>query len=266
MISQMESSTFLLLAVITGVLALAARRMAATPLSRRFLRNFPLSILRQFWEWNAAISGGLLLGFLVTQYFFQAYTVISDSMSPTLKIGDVFLAKKWARRIRVPFSRRKLFSRHAVERGFIGVFDRIPFNAHKCVQQGAFGVRFVKRIAALPGDIVVIRRGCLIINGEPDINSPHSSHCGKDSSLSAPPIDPQPNYQTAWTSGCLSQLLNKFPIEDFGPVIVPPNNYFIFSDNRKRLDSRFMGAIPSDLLAGQAWLIVWPPSRWGIIR
>ncbi len=89
----------------------------------------------------------------------------------------------------------------------------------------------------LPGDIVELRRGELFVNGE---------------EVSEPYLDPRVDTRA------------------YGPVTVPDGMLFVLGDNRLRSgDSRLtpeqggVGFVPEDKVIGQAFVIVWPPSRWG---
>jgi signal peptidase I len=47
--------------------------------------------------------------------------------------------------------------------------------------------------------------------------------------------------------------------------IIPGNSYFVLGDNRNySSDSRGGWVVPRQNIVGEAWLITWPPSAWGL--
>lgn len=94
---------------------------------------------------------------------------------------------------------------------------------------------YVKRVVAVGGDIVEVRDNVLYINGQPQ-----------------PPA---------------SYLPPGVVYSDFGPIKVPPNNYFMMGDNRNNsADSRVWGTLDRKLIIGKAVLVYWPLNHIGLIR
>ena len=92
--------------------------------------------------------------------------VPSGSMVPSLLPGDLVWVNKLAYDLKIPFTTRHLATWGAPLRGDIAVF-----------YSPADGIRLVKRVIGLPGDVVEARGDRLWINGEPLAYAP----------LSAPP-------------------------------------------------------------------------------
>jgi signal peptidase I len=96
---------------------------------------------------------------------------------------------------------------------------------------------FIKRVIGLPGEIVEIRNHRVYVDNR---------------------RIPEPYLTAAARSS----------MPDFGPVQVPGDALFVMGDNRPHSnDSRAgLGFIPLDKVVGEAFLIVWPPSRAGWVR
>lgn len=103
----------------------------------------------------------IFLCFLVGMLFIRSavadwYGVPSSSMYPTLLVGDRILSNRLAYDVKLPFTNIVLHHVGDPERGDIVTFI-----------SPADGVRLVKRVIGVPGDIVEIRDEQLIINGTP---------------------------------------------------------------------------------------------------
>ncbi len=95
------------------------------------------------------------------------------------------------------------------------------------------GTPLVKRVIGLPGDEVAIRGYQVYINGE----------------LLNEPYLPEGTYT----------------LED-STWQVPEGYYFVMGDNRlESSDSRRWGLLPGHLIIGKAWVIYWPPAKWGAV-
>jgi signal peptidase I len=60
----------------------------------------------------------------------------------------------------------------------------------------------------------------------------------------------------------------RYGFGSFGPYVVPPGEVFVLGDNRPNSnDSRHWGSgLPQERIVGKAWLSIWPPETWAIIR
>ncbi len=93
---------------------------------------------------------------------------------------------------------------------------------------------YIKRVIGLPGDTVEVIGDTILINGE-ELPQPYDHNA-----------NPEGTY--------------------FGPLVVPDGTIFVMGDNRPRSsDSRAIGPIDESLLRGQAWLRVWPLSKFGFV-
>ena len=160
-----------------------------------------------------AVAFVLVFG-VIKPFVVEAFRVPSESMVPTLEVRDRFLANKFVYRFTEP------------ERGDIVVFESVEPNA-----SGEFDT-LVKRVVGLPGDVIEVRGGSLLVNGEPR-DEPYLN------------IDAVVDINAP-----------------YGPKEVPEGTFFALGDNRgNSLDSRFYGPVPMENLKGEAFVRFWPISR-----
>jgi signal peptidase I len=94
-------------------------------------------------------------------------------------------------------------------------------------------------VIGLPGETVELRQKKVYIDGEP-LDEPYVHF------LLAP-------------SGSEHHEVTSFDVrERYGPVTVPPDQYFVMGDNRDNSqDSRYWGFLPRAYVKGQALVIYW---------
>ncbi len=110
-----------------------------------------------FFEYAKIIVIALVISLLVRTYVAEARVIPSESMLPTIKIGDRLIIDKIFYEIK---------GSKDVQRGDIVVFDPPP------AARSNDGIPFIKRVIGLPGETVSVKKGTVYINGEP-LNEPY---------------------------------------------------------------------------------------------
>ena len=191
--------------------------------------------LREFWrEWVKPLLIAVAILAPLRSVVADWNDVPSGSMRPTILVGDRILVNKLAYDLKVPFSTIRLSTWSDPQRGDIIVF-RSP----------ADGKRLVKRVAAVPGDVIEMRNDRLFLNGQP------ASYAASDAiaSESALVFDETVAGRTHPVMICPS----KPALRSFGPVRVPAGRYFAMGDNRDNsFDSRYFGLVSRDVIVGRA--------------
>jgi signal peptidase I len=165
----------------------------------------------------------------------------SGSMRPTLLEGDVVLVNRVAYDLKVPLTDISLVHLGEPARG-----DVVTFTSP------ADGERLIKRIVGLPGDTIEMRDEVLYVNGSPQRYSQER--------FVEERVEPD-----TWTEAVrVTESLGRRPHQvqflpevdakrNFGPLVVPPGQYFMLGDNRDNsADSRYIGFVPRKLLIGRA--------------
>ncbi|MGH9033896.1 MAG: signal peptidase I, partial [Acidimicrobiia bacterium] len=166
-------------------------------------------------EWVLLIGGALLIAFLIKTFLFQAFYIPSESMTPTLKVGDRVLVNKLSYKL------------HDVNRGDIVVFEAPD-------DEGTPGVKdLVKRVVGLPGETVELRDGQVFIDNKP---------------LDEPYLAPDDTRQTVPTQDFAGKCE---PPVSRTTCVVPADSYLVFGDNRNESkDGRVFGPIKESDIIG----------------
>jgi signal peptidase I len=184
-----------------------------------------------------AVALGLALG--IQAFLVKPYRIPSESMVPTLEIGQRVLVNRIGERFGDP-KVGEIVVFHPPTGAELGneCGGGPPPQGQVCNRptQDRADVNFIKRIVAGPGDKLRIDAGQVILNGERQDES-FAEPCGGG-------------------EGC------DFPRE----VTIPADHYFMMGDNRGSSDdSRFWGPVPKDWIIGEAFATYWPPSRIGLL-
>jgi len=178
------------------------------------------------WLVEAAIIVvvALVVAVLLRTFVVQTFYIPSQSMQPTLQVGDRILVDKLS------------YHLHGVGRGDIVVFGRPPLEEQTC--SGPLVNDLVKRVVGLPGETISLHDGTVYINGK---------------ALHEPWL---PTGDTTTPGpGAASFSLEK-------PFRVPAAEYFLMGANRSAsCDSRYWGPVPRSLLVGKVVVRIWPLTR-----
>ena len=170
-------------------------------------------ILRGAVEWLIAIAFAALLFFMVRSFLFRVAHVTGNSMEPTLSHGDMVVLNRLS----------SIFTSPRV-----GDIVAFPFPE----DPSEF---YIKRVIAMPGDIVDLQSGIFKINGQ-----------------------------------ALDDDFSREPTVSFGdiafPITVEEGRFFVLGDNRNgSMDSRFssVGNVPARDMVGRVAMRVYPFNRLG---
>jgi signal peptidase I len=179
----------------------------------------------------------LAVAILVKTFVIQAFYIPSESMVPTLEVGDRVFVSKF------------MFDGGDVARGDVIVFEN-PNPGELPDRSGISSVLhwlgegiglaqpenedFIKRVIGLPGETIEIKENVVYIEGEP-LDEPYLTEEARSSN------------------------------GDLEPTTVPDGEVFVMGDNRgNSADSRYgLGTVPLDRVIGKAFVLIWPPSHVG---
>lgn len=150
-----------------------------------------------------------LLMFLVIRFAVQNFNIEGTSMEPSLHNTELILVDKWS----------YLF--HAPDRGDVIVFVAPPDPTQD----------YIKRIVAVPGDVLTIHDTTVIVDGV-TLNEPYVAQKNQG---------------------------NPYAFNHINNLVIPPNDYFVLGDNRNgSSDSRNWGFVSRAKIVGRAALVYWP--------
>ena len=179
-----------------------------------FGKKIENKLINNIIEWLLSIALAILVFLVVRTFVFRVAQVTGNSMEPTLAHGDMVLLNRF----------NYFFSSPRV--GDIVAFPPYEDDPSRF---------YIKRIIALPGDVVNLVDNAFVINGV-----------------------------------VLDDDFSHEPIISFGDMVFPLEveygRFFVLGDNRNgSMDSRFanVGTVPAEVMVGRVSLRIWPRDRLG---
>src|SRR5438876_728678 len=189
--------------------------------------SFKKSIVREYFE---SIVIAVILALFIRTFVVQAFKIPTGSMEENLLIGDHLLVNKFVFGPSATGLERAVLPMGSLHRRDVIVF-KYPVEPDR---------DFIKRVIGLPGETVELRAKKVYINGQP-LDEPYVHF-----------LEPIATASEFHESTSIDVR------EKYGPVTVPPDEYFVMGDNRDNSqDSRYWGFLPRDYIKGKALIIYW---------
>ncbi|UCB47024.1 MAG: signal peptidase I [Spirochaetota bacterium] len=218
---------------------------------------------KKFLENIETVGFAILIAIVIRTFVVENYMVPTESMYPTIEIGDRLFAYKFFYGAKIPFTDKRLPPIRPPRRGdivvFLAPFYETPGIAVQLFEPAIHLLSlgfitidpqpkfYVKRVIGVPGDEIEIIGKQVYVNG---------------------------SQQEAWwpeyhsDSRIIPEGRDKKNRRDyFGPVQVPDGKYFMMGDNRDNsYDSRFWGFVDRNEIYGKAAFRLWPFGRAGLLK
>jgi signal peptidase I len=181
-----------------------------------------------------ALALGLALA--IQAWIVKPYQIPSESMEPTLDVGQRVLVNRFLYHFKDPQIGDVVVFHppSGAERGQGEQCGTPQAPGESCSQPtgSESDQNFIKRIVAGPGDTISVREGHPVVNGVMKKDEPYTNPC--------------PSCNLPKT------------------ITIPADHWFMMGDNRGASDdSRFWGPVPRDWIIGEAFATYWPPNRIG---
>jgi len=197
----------------------------------------PTTARGAFAELILIVALALGLALAIQAFLVKPYRIPSESMEPTLTVGQRVLVNRVLYHVRSPRIGDVVVFHppEGAELNRCGA-TRLPGQACSASTPSRSEVNFIKRIVAGPGDRLRIEGGVPVVNG----------------------ILASEDFAIPCGGGGACDLLEE--------VRIPPDHYFMMGDNRGASDdSRFWGPVRRDWIIGRAFVTYWPPNRIGTL-
>lgn len=182
----------------------------------------------------------LIVALFALTFILQPFRIPSESMVPTLRVGDFLMVDKQSFEPEGHLS--WLLPPSSFHRGDLVVF-------HYPVDPS---MHLVKRVVAVPGDRIRLRHGRVWINEKP-LKEPYAFYSPaavdefRDNFPSLRQADP--NLDPNWWMRLRHSIVD-------GELIVPQGHLFVLGDNRNDSeDSRYWGFVPDSDVVGRPFVV-----------
>ena len=215
---------------------------------------------------------GKLIAFLFLFFMlgWGQYKIPSESMQPTLEVGDHLFVGKFAygySRHSLPLGLHKLPIAEGKK-----IFSRLPKHGDVAVFRNPKNdLVMIKRVIGLPGDKIKVTGGRLFVNGDMIEREPlaaflYRQHARRGSRGSVVGVDSYAEqFADEKKPHTIYEQSDQGQLDNAGPFVVPQGHVFFMGDNRDNsVDSRATlgpGFVPLDHLIGRADIMLFSFKR-----
>ncbi len=191
------------------------------------------------WRTFQSVVNVTIVALFIITFTVQPFRIPSESMEPTLLVGDFMLVDK---QVALQDTSHLFAPASVIHRGDVVVFH-YPVDA---------SLHLVKRVIGLPGDHLRMREGRVYIDGTP-LREPYAIYRpgAADSYRDEFPrlVSADPGVDSRW-------WIQMHSLVSQGELTVPPDSYFVLGDNRNDSeDSRYWGFVPRSAIVGKPLLV-----------
>ena len=207
------------------------------------------SVRHEVESWAKSLGTALVIWVLLTSYFVEAFRIPSPSMENTLLVGDFLFVEKlvYGGQFQIPRTGIRF-----LEVPGYGEPLRDGIVVFRSVEDSTPNLNVVKRILGTGGDTLQMVRDTLIRNGE-RLHEPYVLRLSAGMQPEEQPfrLRQMREWQLRYYVG--AEPAGYQPTtHDWGPIVVPPEHYFVMGDNRDAsYDSRYWGFLPKDHVVGR---------------
>jgi len=193
----------------------------------------------QALEFVTIIVVALGLALLIQAFLVKPFRIPSESMEPTLDIGQRVLVDRVTYRFSDPHRGQIVVFKPpaGADENTCGIPSE-PDDGHPCQKPTSNKSKsnFIKRVVGVPGDRIKVLAGRVYVDGK---------------------LQKEPFIRP--DASCAICNLPK-------EITIPPGYFFMMGDNRgQSADSREWGPVPKKWIIGHAFFTYWPPGRIGTL-
>ncbi|MBN1155005.1 signal peptidase I [candidate division KSB1 bacterium] len=201
----------------------------------------------KFWkEWGINILVAVLIATSFKSVIADWNDVPTGSMKPTILEGDRVFVNKLAYDLKIPYTQTHLATWQHPQRGDIVVcFSPVD------------RTRLVKRVIAVPGDVLQMQNNQLYINSKPITYKSVTPLDRLDYENDLPHHGVIFEEYLPGKTHAVMFMPRYWSENSFASIEIPENKYFLMGDNRDdSADSRYFGLVDRKAIVGKASAVV----------